>query len=424
MANPVPVTYSASASPVAGGRFVWPAWRHGLTAGWSSNLMVGSYQATVIERRRTAADFGLFYAAPYQGPTIVSDENPFSFSSGVYIPGKRKYFFSGGGHDDWLGSEVGVFDLNSLTWARTDESAKIGTTEDATVPFQTDDPSGLRAWRNPSGRFAPIASHMYGGMCYLPSVDKVHVLGGATYRSGMGSPGGAMMIDVATGHWYEPGAFAGPGGGVNSAAITIPSVTVVNSSLTPTGQTLTDCVFRVFYGATPGSKMLDPISKVAYGHTGFYSADHRATCHGCIVPDPINAGYKAYVVDKDSSNFAVFSRVNIVRADGVGIGNIQSRPYGNTKPAALGNGSETRWIFMGDYLAGNTKIAVFKPGVGLYALDTTDWTWSELIESSPVSAYGDGVWKRFEYMPELQCFGLFGKLGEAFYALPLPEQLK
>lgn len=77
-----------------------------------------------------------------------------------------------------------------------------------------------------------------------------------------------------------------------------------------------------------------------------------------------------------------------------------------------------------NYLAGNTKIAVFKPGVGLYALSTTDWTWSQLIVGSPVTAYGDGIWKRIEYMPELQCFGLFGKQGEAFYALPLPDQLK
>ena len=29
MANPVPVTYNAAASPVAGGRYVWPAWRRG-----------------------------------------------------------------------------------------------------------------------------------------------------------------------------------------------------------------------------------------------------------------------------------------------------------------------------------------------------------------------------------------------------------
>lgn len=29
MANPVPVTYNAAASPIAGGRFVWPAWRRG-----------------------------------------------------------------------------------------------------------------------------------------------------------------------------------------------------------------------------------------------------------------------------------------------------------------------------------------------------------------------------------------------------------
>ena len=31
MANPVPVTYNAAASPVAGGRYVWPAWRREMT---------------------------------------------------------------------------------------------------------------------------------------------------------------------------------------------------------------------------------------------------------------------------------------------------------------------------------------------------------------------------------------------------------
>lgn len=385
--------------------------------------MAVSYAASVIERRKSAGDFATYYAAPGQSSVSVSSENPFSYGSGVYVPAKKKYYFTGGGHDDWLGSEIGAFYLLTLAWARTDESAKIHySVEDSSVPFQSSDSLGRKAWRNPSGRFAPISCHMYGGMAYLPSIDKIHVAGAAPYNSGMGGPGGTTFIDAATGQWDESGAYAGSETTVNNMSSVIPSVQVVNASLTPTGQVLTDCVFYAAYGMAPSSAMIDPINKTKYAHSNYYGAGQVGTSAGCVVPDPLNAGRKAYIAESTSTTCAVFPRVDQVRSDGVALGNIESLTYANASP--LGAGGNSRLIYMGDYIPGNTKIAAFKSGLGLYVLDTATWLWSGPVAGSPTAAYGDGVWKRFEYFPDLQMFGLFGAQGDAFYALPIPDALK
>lgn len=415
-------TYSAASSPVAGGRFIWPEWRRNLTPGvWSANLAANNYVDAVIERKKTDADFGTYYAAPGHPAVTVSSQNPWAYSSGCYVPGRKKYVFTGGGHDDWLGSEVGVFDLLTLTWARTDESAKLAQVQDPSVPFQSDDSLGWRAWRNPSGRFAPISTHTYGGMVYLPSLDAVHVIGGASYRSGMGGAGGAMLIDAATGQWDESGAHAGVPAAVNCASVRIPTVYVVDSTLTPTGQTITDAVFRSTYMSTPSSRLIDPAAKAYYTHTGYWSVAHRGTSHGCVVPDPVYPGRLAYVADCSTTQLAVFHRVDIVKNNGTTVGSIEAINYGNTKPGAIGAGDGTRWIYMGDYIPGSTKIAVLKEGAGIYTLDTDGWIWSDLIITAPLDSIEDAVWKRFEYLPDLGCFGIF--TGTQFYALALPSEV-
>lgn len=427
MASPVDDTYSApSGATVYGGRFA-PAEPDALDlvlaslgADWSDNVAQNRY-IDIVERRKTDADFGTYYAAEGQSSVTVSSENPWAYSSPVYVPGRRVYYFTGGGHDDWLASEVGRFDLRTLTWTRTDESAKLKLNDnDPTAPLNPSDSAGWKAWRNAAGRYAPLSTHMYGGMVYLPGLDKVHVQGAATYRSGMGGPGGYMFIDAETGQWDESGAHAAGGGGVNCMSVLVPLVYVVDGSLNPTGETRTDCVFRVSYAATPGSRIVDPVAKISQPSVGYFSAAHNADSAGCIVPDPINAGRLAYVADRDDATFAVFPRVDLMRADGAAHSTIQSRAYGNSKPD--GFSASSRWIFMGDYIEGCTKIAAFSSSGGLYALDTVDWTWSEQIAGTPVSTFGDGMWRRFEYLPDYDCFGLFDARGANFYVLKRPAE--
>lgn len=388
---------------------------------WSDNVALNTY-IDIVERRKSDTDFATYYAV--SGTVGVNSENPWAYSSGCYVPSRRLYYFSGGGHDDWLGSECGKLDLRTLTWTRTDESAKVKQNDnDPTAPFDPTDSLGWKAWRNPSGRYAPLSSHMYGGMIYVPGLDKVHVQGSATYRSGQGGPGGFMWIDPDTGHWDENGAHAAGSGGVNVMSVVVPTVHIVDSSLNPTGATLSNCVFRAsFPGSEPQGFLVDPVNKTMQKTVGFWSASHRPTSAGCVVPDPINSGRLAYVADRDESSLAVFPMIDFMRNDGATHASVQALSYGNEKPEALGNGSSTRWINMGEYIEGCTKIAVFKMGVGLYALDRTDWTWSSLIVEAPYSDPSDGCWKRFEYFPDYDCFGLFGHLGQALYVLQRPVE--
>jgi hypothetical protein len=403
----------------------WPAWRIGLTPDvWSNNLAENTY-VTILERNQTDSDFGTYYQQPGSSTVPqVSSTNPWAYASGLYLEQQQKYIFTGGGHDDWLGSEVGVFDMNTLIWTRTDESAKLAyNSEDPSVPFQTID-EVWKAWRNPSGRFAPMATHTYGGLTYLPSLDKVHVCGAAAYRGGNGNPGGATFIDAATGHWDESGAMT-MSSAVNCQSHTIPTVYVVNSSLVPTGATITDGVFRVQVGNNAQYWMVDPVGKTQVPHTNYYAVAHNSSCNGCIVPDHLHDGHLAFVTDRNDTTFFYAGYVDYVRNDGGYVGNGEAFAYGNTKPAAIGTGVACTWIYMGNYFPGSTKIAVFRDGVGIYALDTVTWQWSTLLVAAPVAASGDQcVWRRFFYVPEYECFGLFSSYGAEFRAITVPNELK
>lgn len=404
----------------------WPAWRTGLTDSvWSTNLATNTYVST-IERNQSQGDFGTYYQQPGSSTVPgVDSTNPWAYSSGVYVPTHREYAFTGGGHNDWLGSEVGEFNLDTLTWVRTDESAKLAyNSADPSVPFQSDDNMLWRAWRNPSGRFAPIASHTYGGLTYLPSLDKIHVFGSAAYRGGNGNPGGATFIDATTGHWDETGAMAMESA-VNCQSHTIPVVHVVNSSMVPTGATITDGIFRVQIGNASQYWMLDPVGKTKVPHTQYWGVTHASTCSGCIVPDHLHPGRLAFVTDQGNSTFFYAGYADYVRNDGGYMGNGESFSYGNTKPAAIGSGHASTWIYMGDHIPGSTKIAVYKDGVGLYALDAVTWEWSALLVAAPVAASTDAcLWNRFFYASDLECFGLFSSYGAEFRAITVPNELK
>lgn len=425
MASPTPYEFEADAPPIAGGRYPTPAWRQALTGGWSANLATNVY-STVLERTFSNSDFAAYYAAPGQDPAevVVASNNAWAYSSGVYVGGDiQAYFMTGGGHNDWLGSEIGKFSLRTLTWVRTDDSAKLKLGEnDPTAPLEPTEQFGWKAWRNDHGRYAPLSSHTYGGLTYLPSMRKIHVLSGAPYRSGVGNSGGTMGIDVDTGWWDE--SIANPNMNVGRAECvshTLPSAIVVNSSLVPTGEVWEEPVLHVWAAGYHNTALVNPATKQRLRPVSYVGVAWQGKCHGCVIPDPDFEGRLAYVADRGTTTFAILNRVDVVRADGAAHSSAQSKSFGNTKPSPIGNGALTRWIYMGDYLPGNRKIAVYHPSAGLYALDTDGWIWSELIVPAPTASSAE-VWKRFEYLPEFECFGLWGST--SFRALPLPIELR
>jgi hypothetical protein len=384
---------------------------------WSPNLAKNTYKSIL---QTGIADF----LAPGQTSLAASSDNAWAYSSGCYAHTYKAYFFTGGGHADWRGSEVGRFDCPTLSWMRTDDSARLGQNiEDPTVRYQSSDQAGWRAWRNPAGRFAPISTHMYGGMVYLPTRKKIFVQGTATYNSGMGNPGCATWIDPETGYWDEAGASPQAGFFVQGMSVLVPLVHVTDAKFAPTGETLVDCVFR---SAGLDGYLSDTHGKTAQKTIVFYGAAGNKNSHGCVVADPIHPGRLAYVQDSSQTKFAVSPRIDFKRNTGERTNIIYASEYGNAKPAGVGNGTFQRWIYMGEFLPGCTKIAVFVVGSGVYALDTKGWTWSGPHapmppKSDPGFNYGDdGLFKRVEYFSDYDCFGLFDQFGAQFLAMKRP----
>jgi hypothetical protein len=390
---------------------------------WSGNVALNA-QTVCKERSRTDPDFGTYYA--YDGVTTITTpgaEIPFSFSSGVYAPEWRCYIHTGGGHNDWCGSEVSKFDMTTGLWSRTDESAKLAlSVTDPTVPFQSGDTSGQRAWRNPSGRFAPISSHMYGGMSYMSHNAQVYVHGAAPFQSGTGGVGGSTWIDVSSGHWNEAGAYPGaPGGSTDCTSHYLTSCVVMTSvNGTATGE-VHPGVWRVVENRDGYLVNVCVMSHV--GKVQFFSAAGARTTHGTIIPDPQNPGWKAYVAHSSVGGAIIQNMVNLSLPTSAAHHNTQNYAYAASAPAsAVGHGT---WIYMGDYVPGCEKIAVWNAGVGLYCLDisTSAWTWTTVTPGEPaaVSSYGQEPGnKRFFYMPDYEAFGVWNGVGSALYVLRKP----
>lgn len=388
---------------------------------WSDNVAL-NVQTSCKERKKSDPDFGTYYS--YDGVTTIATpaaEIPFAYSSGVYVPGSKLYMFTGGGHNDWCGSEVSKFDMPTLTWSRTDESAKVAVSvEDPTVPFQSGDSSGQRAHRNPSGRFAPISSHMYGGMAYMSHNEKIYVQGAAPYQSGAGSVGGSTWIDVATGHWDEDGAYAGaPADGVDSTSQYITSCVVMTSiNGTPTGATHPG-IFRTWENRQ--GRLINPDDKTHVGGVGYFGPLGERSCHGTIIPDQDHSGFLAYVAHASAGAACVMHRCNL--ATSTSTNNSNTAYYNYAVAASSGVGSGT-WIYMGAYVSGCEKIAVWHPSNGMHCLDisTSAWSWSSvMVGPAAVSSYNsEPVNKRFFYMPDYDAFGVWAGHGQGLYVLKRP----
>lgn len=137
-----------------------------------------------------------------------------AWSSGAYDTKRDRLIVWGGGHADYAGNEIYVFDVNALKWSRA-----WGPSADIPIPTCAETyPDG-----NPSSR------HTYGGLQYIPTIDRFWAQGGSKWRCGSGTlatwtfdfdssrwsrkkdaPGGLMLgvssaFDPVTGHVFHQG---------------------------------------------------------------------------------------------------------------------------------------------------------------------------------------------------------------------------
>jgi len=417
---------------------------------------------------------------------------PWAYGSGVFLPDRNKYLYTGGGHGDWLGSQIGSFDFPSLSWTQTDDSAQIdiiadpgapfwpvnnGATplttlagnvgvSDTTIPvvdgssFPANGPFaillgneyllvtnaggnsfavtargyagtmpaahnagdncdvGYFPWPNKSGRRTPISSHMYGGMAYMKELGLVQVMGGSDHPSGNGQPGGAMCIDVATGRWSATYACAHLG------------------AIAPVVQWIPDC--KIVGGGTAGRtfwftngnilKLCDPTANHWEPAGAYFSALGAYYCRGTMIPDPINAGYRAWLTVAATAPTTQACLCQQIDVTGPNPNkNMIYYPFANTGPAPGGanvNAWVSAMIYMGDDRPGSRQVVFFDPSSPgeVYLLDTSTmgpngggtWSGPVVLTGTPpnttlesAAGHDNGVWKRFFYHPTYDAFCFF-----------------
>jgi hypothetical protein len=109
-----------------------------------------------------------------------------AWTGGVWDPVREALILpANGGHGDYGGNEVYAFFLSSLSWQRLTDPSPVHP-PDRTIEAL------------PDGR--PASRHTYGGVSFLPTVDKVFVTGGSLWGDGGGSRG-AWTFDVPSRTW-------------------------------------------------------------------------------------------------------------------------------------------------------------------------------------------------------------------------------
>lgn len=115
---------------------------------------------------------------PPGGHTSTSDAIMSAWSGGAYDTKRDRLIIFGGGHADYGGNELYAFEVKTLSWKRlTNPSPTTLFCGQLNKAFgQTD----LR-W-NADG--TPVSRHTYDGIQYIPSLDRLWVLGGSPWCTG------------------------------------------------------------------------------------------------------------------------------------------------------------------------------------------------------------------------------------------------
>jgi hypothetical protein len=125
-----------------------------------------------------------------QGPDAVTN----NWGGAAFDTKRNILVVTGGGHNDYGGNEVYHFSLETLRWTRATEPSPV-------EPVPGPDGRPTKEFRVADGSEAPVSSHTYDGLQYLPNVDRVFKFGGSYYMSGNSYDAHAYLYDVEKRRW-------------------------------------------------------------------------------------------------------------------------------------------------------------------------------------------------------------------------------
>jgi hypothetical protein len=299
----------------------------------------------VFPRRDGHPDWGI-------GPRAVT----LAWGGGAFDSKRNRLIITGGGHADYGGNEVYEFDLSSVKWKRATEPSRMREVRDREYVVE--------------GSEAPVSSHTYGGLVYLPNMDRVFKFGGSYYRSGNAYDRHAYLYDVETRAWSR------------RAAAPRPVLTPVADYDVKTGQ--------VLVASASGLLSYDP------------TAD---TWQVLRVQDADQAIY-AGAIDQDSRRFVIISRFGEMLF-------YELNESGPRKRATL-KGKADWSIRVGmAYHPPSRQLVLWEGGRELWTVDARTWQVCRIANGAGTAptatsiggrAKTHGIYGRWRYVPSLDLF--------------------
>jgi hypothetical protein len=298
--------------------------------------------------------------------------------SGAAFDTKRdRLIVWGGGHTDYSGNEIYVFDLATLMWSRVSDPS----------PFPPGDGNnGNDEVQHPDG--APISRHSYNYIAYIPDpVDRFFVGGGAgIWSSGQFEDDNTYLFDFNTSRWQT-------------------------MSKTPVAY------IAAFCGV---------------------AADGRVWQHGAgpstslAVYDATTDTWTSHVDDGGWFSYAFTCDVDTNRNRLLAVGADRTLVWDLNNP----NDAVARLQTTGDrevedsenpglvYHPGSDRLIAWTGGASVYALDLDTNVWTRIDTSgsvSPGAATGNGTFGRFRYSPTSDLFVTVAAVNRNVFVYRLPD---
>ena len=299
-----------------------------------------------------------------------------TWSGAIFDTKRNVLVVTGGGHTDYGGNEVYEFNLNTRHWARVTEPSPLA-------------PLPVVGRYSVIGSEAPVSSHTYDGLVYLPKSDQMFKFGGSYYKSGDTYDRHGYLFNLATKTWKR------------TAEAPI-HVLQANSDLDPkTG--------RIIIGTGGGLMYYDPV----------VDAWERFPERDSSIPASVGA------LDPENRVFvqvlASTAAINFYEID---------KPPIRQKASIKG---EADWGKLPGlaYHPPSRRMVIWSGGREVWAFATNDWTVRKFTNPTghapfPLMANGNpksaGVYGRWQYVPDHDMFIAYNSTADNVWLYKLAKQ--
>jgi hypothetical protein len=294
------------------------------------------------------------------------------WSSAAYDTKRDRLIVWGGGHSDYSGNEIYVFDVNTLKWQRLNNPS---------------DPPGVDTAYAPDG--GPTSRHTYNYIEYVPSIDRFCSFGGAGfYSSGQTGTNNTDCFNFDTLRWERKASVPSNGGYIIGA-----------------------------------KAVFDPVSQKVYHQTGLGGAFSSY--------DPATNTWQvqnAY----SYMDYYLTAAIDPVRRKMIAVGvnqqvmwDLKNPTAGYTTLSTSGDTTITSAQSPGVvYDPVSDKFVAWSGGANVYTLNMDTRVWTRVAPAStntviPTAANNTGTYGRFRYIPSKNAFIVVNSIDENVFIYKL-----